>query len=129
MVRTIATLVALAFLVSPAVADQCAWNSKTSADAASNILSKTKLIQEYCKSCGDKTATATTVSDVAVQPADPSNPDYFVVNVNGNEIDLAYAFVPDPEVKTKWVNLGLLAKCDEPANFDDQVLDPALVTH
>ena len=51
-------------------------------------------------------------------------PDTFVVKLNGDDLDLAYAFARKPQNAKISTNLGLLAKCDEAANFDNQ--DPPL---
>jgi hypothetical protein len=110
----------------PAMADQCVWNKKPVTAKAVDILNHTKLIQEYCVACGEKTATPIVVKSVSTGPTD--DPDMLKTMVNGDEIDLAYIFVPKPKNAKVWTNLGLLAQCDDASNIDTKELPAGFAT-
>ena len=82
------------FAPTLAHADQCAWITKDQAIAGARELGKmfgSKYL-DYCEPCGDTAPIAKTVKAVSFAWADGSRTD-FEVKVNGQPIDLAYAYV------------------------------------
>lgn len=91
-------------------ADQCAWVSKATADAALKYLQPHAAYATLCEPCGEKGPTYTAVDKGAVVRATPSEGLYEVV-VDGNPVDLAYVYVVRKPEDKKLGNLAFLVDC------------------
>ena len=101
-------VVALVLTVSSlAAADQCQWTTAQQAEDAARLL---KIFSDqyvdYCEPCGDAQSLLP-IESVEVLPT--GYEDYYTVAVNGQEIDLAYAFVRTG--KSTFTNLSKLVGC------------------
>ncbi|MFM2163504.1 MAG: hypothetical protein RLZZ383_3016 [Pseudomonadota bacterium] len=103
-------LLILLGLSAPARADQCAWNpSRRLAIAAARQLAATHHIQHFCAPCGDAVGVVAPVERVTTRVERASGRRYHVVVVNGEDVDLAYVYLP--ETPTTWRNVGLAVGC------------------
>jgi uncharacterized protein YecT (DUF1311 family) len=85
----------------PAPADQAAWIPREAAERAARRIEAEPVIRKFCAPCGDAQWTAVSVRRVEVR--NPSG-DYHEVAVNGEGLDLAYAYLPEAG---RWRNLAL----------------------
>lgn len=95
---------------APALADQCAWNtSRHVAKTGARTIASTHHLQHFCAPCGDVEGTVEQVQSATTRVERSSGRRYHVVVVNGEDVDLAYVYVPDgPDA---WRNVGLTAGC------------------
>ena len=115
-------------VAGPAVADQCAWNSKSVADQAIKLMPKGTVLQEFCAPCKDTKATKIVVDSTSVKLASQTDPDSNVIVVNGKgELDLAYAYLQMGPAK-EWTNVGMTLKCGDVSDVDLK-LDPKMVAN
>ncbi|HMO27875.1 hypothetical protein [Enterovirga sp.] len=122
MTRVSLILGCLVIAATPALADQCSWNSKPVAEKALTYLGVGSNVQEFCRPCSDKKASKITVATAESKQVDT---DYYQVQLNGRGVDLAYLFVQQKGSKT-WTNLGRLVKCLDDID-NDKTLPASLV--
>ncbi|HOV09789.1 MAG: hypothetical protein BWY23_00018 [Spirochaetes bacterium ADurb.Bin218] len=84
-------------------ADQAAWISKDKAEMAVALLKNIKEVRHFCAPCGDNFYKVEVVSSVQSQKA-TSEGNFYVVKLNGSEIDLAYVYIPSGN---RWINLAI----------------------
>ena len=108
MLRALALFsLAAAFLSKPAMADQCAWVEKDTADKAKARIEKAGKVVHFCEPCGDKSPSPVdAVKKVQVLKQGES---HWQVHLNGKGIDLAYVYVPTQ--KDTWRNIGRALQC------------------
>lgn len=93
-----------------AYADMCAWNDKATAQKAVKILETHDRYLDYCELC-NASPTEKRIQDVSYKAVAGEGGKYYEVFVNGEALDIAYAFVPTNEERNKFQNLGKLAGC------------------
>lgn len=95
-------------LTNLAWADQCALISAEQAGKALDFLKPGGTIVAFCEPCGDKDFYAKpriTINDLQAV----ADKEYWSVQVNGEELDLAYTFVSNAE--GSFLNVSKLANC------------------
>jgi hypothetical protein len=103
-------LAMLLLSAATALADQCAWIPKDTAERAVKYLAPGATWVAYCEPCSDPAAVPHTVTRGAtIGPT--SAPDLVEVSVDGEPIDLAYVFERAKDGDTVLTNLSKLAKC------------------
>ena len=102
-------LISLASLAiaRPALADQCSYVEKATADAAKDRLLKAGTVIPFCEPCGETAPGAPDKVEVVEVKKEGGN--HWQVYMNGHGIDLAYIYVPTP--KDTWRNLGIALNC------------------
>lgn len=96
-------------LSSAAFADQCAYITKQQAIAAVSRLEKGQTIYKLCEPCGEKVPQAVKINSVSAGTVGYEN--YWGVEVNEQNIDLAYTYINTNNNKDRKVNLATLARC------------------
>lgn len=96
-------------LSSAAFADQCAYITKQQAIAAVSRLEKGQIIYKLCEPCGEKVPQAVKINSVSAGTVGYEN--YWGVEVNEQNIDLAYTYINTSNNKDRKVNLATLARC------------------
>ena len=103
------TLTLLACLMtSPVWADQFQLISAEQAGKALDFLKPGGTIVEFCEPCGDKdfySKPQEAITDIQAV----AEKEYWAVNVNGKNVDLAYTFVRNAE--GSFLNVSKLADC------------------
>ncbi|MEL6493867.1 MAG: hypothetical protein AAFQ41_01925 [Cyanobacteria bacterium J06623_7] len=100
-----------------ALADQCAYITKSQAIEAIARLELNDRIYFFCEPCGEEIPQPAEITSLSAGTVDYE--DYWQVNINGKGIDLAYVFV-DSGIEQNFVNLAAIANC--PA----QIVSPTL---
>jgi hypothetical protein len=94
-----------------ALADQCELVPKEVAVKALPFFQKAGgAMQAYCPGCGDTKAKSIKFK-AADAHQDKDNASYWSVVLDGDVVDLAYAYVRVGDSK-EWTNVGALAQCD-----------------
>lgn len=93
---------------SAALADQCSYITKEQSLAAIARLNIGQTIYQFCEPCGDKIATPISIKNLSAQTTGYQN--YWEVQVNNSNIDLAYTFVDSGNANQK-VNLAAAIGC------------------
>lgn len=95
-------------LSSAALADQCSYITKEQSLKAIARLNVGQTIYEFCEPCGDKIPTALSIKELSAGTVGYEN--YWGVNVNGSNIDLAYTFI-DAGINNQKINLAAVVGC------------------
>lgn len=93
---------------SVALADQCSYITKEQSLAAIARLNVGQTIYQFCEPCGDKIATPISIKNLSAQTT--GYQDYWEVQVNNSNIDLAYTYVNAGNANQK-VNLAAAVGC------------------
>ncbi len=93
---------------SAALADQCSYITKEQSLAAIARLNVGQTIYQFCEPCGDKIPTPISIKNLSAQTT--GDPDYWEVQVNDANIDLAYTYVDSGNTNQK-VNLAAAVGC------------------
>jgi uncharacterized protein YecT (DUF1311 family) len=101
-----ATLVSGWLAAAPALADQAAWVEKAAAERAAERIRAQSVIRSYCAPCGDRQWTEKPVRRVEVR--NPSGA-YYQVAADGEELDLAYVYLPEGD---RWRNVAIMLGLD-----------------
>lgn len=96
-------------LGSQAFADQCAYITKQQAIAAVSRLELGQTIYKLCEPCGEKVPQAVKINSVSAGTVGYEN--FWGVQVNEQNIDLAYTYIDTTSNKDRKVNLATLARC------------------
>lgn len=109
-------LAAMILLVAhPARADQQEYVSKPDAERALALVKEAKAIRTFCAPCHEKVSVLLKVEDAEISEVTPTagsdEPPYWLLSVNNQSIDLAYAYVPVQSGfwlwrKEKWQNVA-----------------------
>jgi len=119
-------VLALLLTAISAHADQQAWVSQRDADRAAALMQVGATVRLFCAPCADPAPTAVRVARVEVKST--GTQDLWEVEVNGQPVDLAYAYV---ERDGRWENLALLLGLeaqDVPRFLLDGKTGPAVTT-
>jgi hypothetical protein len=121
--RTVALLLCtLALAVGqPARADQCAWNTaRRVVTRAERLVAETHHLVHLCAPCGETQGIIAPIETVRTRVERALGRRFHVLVVNGEDVDLAYVYVPaGPH---RWENLGLRVGCgatDVPPTYDE----------
>lgn len=103
--------VAALLFTHTALADQQLWISKPDAEKALALVNEAGSIRTFCAPCKETTSELVKVKRTDVERASDDDPNYWTLSVNGEGIDLAYAYAPVREGfwlwrKTKWRNIA-----------------------
>lgn len=109
-------LVAMILLVAlPARADQQEYVSKSDAERALALVKEAGAIRTFCAPCNEKVSVLLKVEDAEINEVAPATgsdePPYWLLSVNNQSIDLAYAYIPVRSGfwlwrKEKWENVA-----------------------
>ena len=102
-------MLGLQLLTMAAQADQCAWVSHETAQAASAYFDPGVVWADYCQTCGDKRPTMHTVKDDAAIVEQNNNK--FQLRIDGQLVDLAYVYVQVRPAAPRMMNLAKLVQC------------------
>jgi len=103
-----AACLSLGLAARPAAADQCQWVPTSQAYSAAEWLARSTSWLKYCEPCGD-TAPALMSSAPGPSVSSTSDPQLDQVKIDGQDIDLAYTFIPTGG--GTYTNLALLVGC------------------
>jgi hypothetical protein len=103
-------MLAILLTLTAARADQCAWIPKATAEAAVRYLQPKAEWASYCEPCGETKPTYKVVAQ-GPQIRATASPDLWEVVVDGQPVDLAYAFVVRNPGENKLGNLAFLTGC------------------
>lgn len=93
---------------SAALADQCSYITKEQSLAAIARLNVDQTIYQFCEPCGDKIPTPISIKNLSAQTT--GYQDYWEVQVNNSNIDLAYTYIDSGNANQK-VNLAATVGC------------------
>lgn len=112
MIRSALFAAVTLLLACPAWADQQEYVSKKDAERALATVKNAGAVRTFCAPCKEKVAVLLKVNTAVIDQV-PGNdePPYWVLSVNKQSIDLAYAYVPVESGfwfwrKTKWRNMA-----------------------
>ena len=105
---TTITVTSTFLLGLPAMADQCSYISKEQALTAVSRLNLGDTIYQLCEPCGDETST--TVEIESLSAGTVGYQDFWGVNVNQQNIDLAYVFI-ESGLESPPINLAAVSGC------------------
>ena len=100
--------IALVFLATVAMADQCAVMTRQQTTEAKAVITEAGQFAKFCGPCEDSESVVEKVASVEVV-AFRGSASLFKVLVNGSAIDAAYVYVVSAE--GKWMNLANTVGC------------------
>ena len=100
----------LTLAATPVSAQTCNYIPKGPAEEAMRYLPEGGAVQSYCAPCRDRRAKRIAIEEAESRPIDTY---YQQILINGDWVDPAYLYVPDPLRPRRWINLGLLVRCHE----------------
>lgn len=107
MKKLFVVILILVFTSLTAFADQAAYVSEQQAKNAVELLRDNVEIKYFCAPCEDQTVELVDIDSIEAAPAGYQN--YWEVKINGEGIDLAYAYYWDTK-KKKWKNVAKTLK-------------------